>query len=219
MIVCIVRKKKRQNNSFYHESKQLEYGAGGNIYMTTGTDVDNLQLGSLRRKASPLPDVVHPDKVKSPMENRKHGTVSSSKSKNRSVDSNLVNLAGKTPTLQKQAWEQMKMRQDQQLSDEEDEEDEFLDDESPESGVVSGGPPELPHPPAYLLNSNGGDEGHYVNAPFSDRNMDSESYQDIIEGYHSGDNMDDYVEEADFELRVPPSGNEQNTYISYDPVT
>ena len=194
VVIVLVQKNKRRNNGLYFLGrKQLDYGT--NAYID-GSDVDNIHL-EIRKKGSPLPDVVHPDKVKSPlMDTRK----AIPKVRNRSVDSNLVNLAGKTPTtIQKQAWEQMKQKQDEIISDEEDEH--FLEDEAQADN--------LPLPPDYMLVS-----GQIPGAMHQD---DAASYQDIIEGYHSGDNMDE-GEENDFEIRVP-SGYEQNSYISYDPVT
>lgn len=194
-IALCICKKKRRHHLMYLGRKQVDYGT--NMYVSGRMgDEDNIQLDM--RKREPLPDILHPDNIKSPM---MEGRKNTPKSRNRSVDSNLVNLAAKTPTIQKQAWEMMKQRQDEVISDEEDEE--FLQGEEADN---------LPLPPPFLLDNIEG--GMISQRP---RDDDCESYQDIIEGYHSGDNVDD-IEEADFEVRVP-SGYDQNTYISYDPVT
>ena len=90
------------------------------------------------------------------------------------ADGGAVVCTADTPTnIQKQAWDQMLQKHDgvDSATDDDQEEQRMR----PSSSVTS-----LPPPPSFLLE---GDE--YVD------DDDAASYQDILDGYHSEDNIDD----------------------------
>ena len=109
----------------------------------------------------------NPDRLKSPATRpRQPG--------HQGTDGGAVVCTADTPTsLQKQAWEQMLQKHDG--VDEDDQEELRM---RPSSSVTS-----LPPPPSFLLDDADCDD--------DDDNDDAASYQDILDGYHSEDNIDD----------------------------
>ena len=84
-----------------------------------------------------------------------------------------------TPTsIQKQAWDQMLQKHDGVDSATDDDQEEQR--VRPSSSVTS-----LPPPPSFLLEGDGDVDDE------DDDNDDAASYQDILDGYHSEDNIDD----------------------------
>ena len=126
-------------------------------------DVDEGFELTMRRKESPLPDVVHKDTngVTEVVPNG-HPVVPLP-----GVPTALACMSPNMHVKQRAAWDQMIRRAEMESEDEMEEE---RAQESPYS--------ELPPPPPFLLDST------------SDGN-----YADIFDGYHSGDNVDDDIED------------------------
>ena len=114
-------------------------------------------------KNRPLPDIG----------NQKNGTTGKSPHlSTRSATSREDVCCATTPrSIQKQAWDQMLQKQDNQSDENNQQHDQLRNT----SSITS-----LPPPPSFLLEGDNDDSSD-----------DAASYQDIIDGYHSEDNLDD----------------------------
>jgi hypothetical protein len=191
-VVICMRKRSRAKEDDYTTTWKSMFGNGKKVPMgedgavvkvSESKDIDQIQL-EIRRIDGSQPDLIaqaspkptHLDKCRSPLETRKQNVYTGSPKKC------PVEL---TPnTIQQRAWERMLMTKD-------------MDTEVPAEAQGSEKNEELtpmmdlPPPPQFLLESNEGTE----HVP-----TDNVSYHDVLDGYHSEENID---EGDKFEIRVP----------------
>lgn len=138
---------------------------------------DGLEL-HMRRKGSPLPDVVHKEGVGEVVANGH--VVAGVVNTDVAATAGTTQLACMSPHMhikQRAAWNQMIRRAEMESEDEED------DNHAHQGAPVEVSPDnELPPPPPFLLDSN------------------PSNYADILDGYHSGDNVDDCLDEVDGQI-------------------
>ena len=193
-----VRRRSRQKQDDYTPTWRSMFGnkipmmrpeGGATVKISESRDVDQMQL-EIRRLDGSQPDIIaqaspkptHADKCRSPLDIRKQAAHSPKK---------CPNEVTMTPnTIQKRAWERMLMTQ--QL--ESDEAESESRDKSDELTPIM----DLPPPPQFLLDNN--DDTHQIQP-------DSVSYHDILDGYHSEENIDDGEH---FEIRLPQENGHNN---------
>lgn len=206
LIIIIVRKKRKRNDHPYGVKTVVKKRKGGD---RNSKDIDNMQL-SIRRKNSPLPLPPATPKLlerKTTSDQRLNGHVMHTspaglEPNERPVSGvTTLNCVGNPNSEARFAWDMMLRRQDLETSDDELRPD--SDGELPELRPESDDG-ELPPPPPFLLDNN---NGVY-------RRGNHHDYQDIFDGYHSGDNIDTDIEEVTDDLRIQlPSYNElHHTY-------
>lgn len=145
------------------------------------------------RKGSPLPDIVHPPHINAangdvpPMVNMATHPSANRDSRDSTDAAALSVMQAHMNTKQKMAWDEMLLQRHTldaaEALAEEQRLKRLLNQMSPDN--------ELPPPPPFLL------ENGEV-----DVDTDASSYQDILDGYHSGDNIDE-SEDDQSELPLP----------------
>ena len=191
IIFFVIRKRKKRNDHPYGVTTVVKKRKGDN---RNSKDIDNMQL-SIRRKNSPLPLPPTTPKLmeRKISDHHLNGHVMHTSPPSRHHDDYgerppsdvpTINIVGNPNCEAKHAWDMMLQRQDLETSD---------DENRPESDG------ELPPPPPFLMD----------NATGAYRQGNHHDYQDIFDGYHSGDNIDTDIEEVTDDLRLQlPSYND-----------
>ena len=194
LTVILCRRRHNRDAALESQKKQANDMNGTAVRINSERDVDNIQL-KITRPVSDVPPAVPPHQngyVGSPKQVRPENTPNAQPITNgvgnRGSDvippTALSCVSNNPNSAQKRAWDRVLMKQ----ADEDVGGVKRLEaNPAPVPLLTDDSPCELPPPPPFLLEGGGGED------------YDTASYQDILDGYHSGDNVDD----VPLDIRIP----------------
>ena len=201
VLICILYKRKVKRDDYGKAGVRTvvcQDGLGNdakakNIAVESKNIEARYHIDVSRGRGSPLPDIVHPTHVNvvngevPPMVNMATHPSANRDSRDSTDAVALSVMQAHMNTKQKMAWDEMLMQRHTMDAAEALAEEQRLkrlfNEMSPDS--------ELPPPPPFMLDNGEGDV-----------DTDASSYQDILDGYHSGDNIDE-SEDDQSELPLP----------------